>query len=115
MSGSSNGDKLDSLVLGENINIGKIIKTLNERGYTESQEAKFFGEYAHRGGIIDVFPPNTNNPVRIELFGDSVSSIRFYNPTSQLSLNKAERVYICLLYTSPSPRDKRQSRMPSSA
>jgi len=94
MSGSSNGATLDSLVLGENINIGKIIKTLNERGYTESQEAKFFGEYAHRGGIIDVFPPNTNNPVRIELFGDSVSSIRFYNPTSQLSLNKAERVYI---------------------
>ena len=94
INGSSNGGLVDSLVVGENINIGKLIKTLNERGYIESQEAKFYGEYAHRGGIIDVFPPNTNNPVRIELYGDNVSSVRFYNPTSQLSLNEAEQIYI---------------------
>ena len=91
---SSNGRILDSLIVGEKIEIRKLIKTLNERGYIESQEAKFFGEYAHRGGIIDVFPPNTNNPARIEFYGDNISSIRFYNPTSQLSLNEVARVNI---------------------
>jgi len=91
---SSSGGLVDSLVVGENINIGKLITTLNDRGYIESHEAKFYGDYAHRGGIIDVFPPNTNNPVRIELYGDNISSIRFYNPTSQLSIKEVERVYI---------------------
>ena len=90
----SGDDKLNSLSVNENIKIKDIINALNARGYIESQEAKFFGEYARRGGIIDVFPPNTNNPARIELYGDCIKSIRFYNPTSQLSIGQADRVYI---------------------
>ena len=90
----SNDGGLNSIRLGETIEIKDLINTLNKRGYVESQEAKFFGEYAHRGGIIDVFPPNTNNPVRVELYGDCITSIRMYNPTSQLSLNKIDKVYI---------------------
>ena len=90
----SGDDKLNSLSVNENIKIKDIINALNARGYIESQEAKFFGEYARRGGIIDVFPPNTNNPARIELYGDCIKSIRFYNPTSQLSIGQVDRVYI---------------------
>ena len=90
----SNVGGLNSIRLGKTIEIKDLINTLNKRGYVESQDAKFFGEYAHRGGIIDFFPPNTNNPVRIELYGDCITSIRMYNPTSQLSLNKIDKVYI---------------------
>ena len=90
----SNVGGLNSIRLGKTIEIKDLINTLNKRGYVESQEAKFFGEYAHRGGIIDLFPPNTNNPVRIELYGDCITSIRMYNPTSQLSLDKIDKLYI---------------------
>ena len=64
---SSNGGLVDSLVVGENINIGKLIKTLNERGYIECQEAKFYGEYAHRGGIIAVSYTHLTLPTNREV------------------------------------------------
>ncbi|SVC98831.1 uncharacterized protein METZ01_LOCUS351685, partial [marine metagenome] len=90
----SNDGGFNSVGLGENIAIKDLINTLNKRGYVENKEAKFYGEYAHRGGIIDVFPPNTNNPARIELYGDYITSIRMYNPTSQLSLDQIDQIYI---------------------
>ena len=51
-------------------------------------------EYARRGCIVDVFPTNTKNPIRIELDDDFVSSIRYYNPTSQLSIKTIVQVNI---------------------
>jgi len=50
------------------------------------------GQYAVRGGIIDVYSFSNENPYRIELFGDEVSSIRTFDPASQLSLEKIEHI-----------------------
>ena len=74
--------------------ISGIIETLNEYGYDENIEAKNIGEYARRGGIIDVFPTNTKNPIRIEFNGDVVTSIRYYNPTSQVSIETTNNIII---------------------
>ena len=61
----------DSLLISDMIN------TLNEYGYDENIEAKNIGEFARRGGIVDVFPTNTINPIRVE----SVSYTHLTLPT----------------------------------
>ena len=83
-----------SIRVNDRLKISEAINKLIEYGYGENIETKYIGEYTRRGGIIDVFPNNTKNPARIELDGNMVSSIRFYNPTSQLSVDTTERVLI---------------------
>lgn len=67
---------------------------LNSIGYKKTDEVTSSGEFAVRGGIIDVFPVTYENPVRIELFGNDVDSIRFFDIGSQRSGEKAESVSI---------------------
>ncbi|MDP7555483.1 MAG: helicase-related protein [Nitrospinota bacterium] len=74
--------------------IADTIKTLNKYGYDENIQAKNIGEYARRGGIVDVFPTNTKNPIRIEFNDDVVASIRYYNPTSQVSVETTNNIII---------------------
>jgi len=74
--------------------ISDIMKTLNRYGYDENIEAKNIGEYARRGGIVDVFPTNTKNPIRIEFNGNVITSIRYYNPTSQVSIETTNNIII---------------------
>jgi len=74
--------------------ISDIMKTLNRYGYDENIEAKNIGECARRGGIVDVFPTNTKNPIRIEFNGNVITSIRYYNPTSQVSIETTNNIII---------------------
>ena len=53
------------------------------------------GEYALRGGILDVFPPETDRPLRIELFGDEVESIRKFDPATQRSSAMSKKWCCC--------------------
>src|SRR5690606_29324757 len=46
------------------------------------------GEYALRGGILDVFPPDSAQPYRVELFGDEIDSIRTFNQDNQRSIEQ---------------------------
>src|SRR5688500_4382710 len=50
------------------------------------------GDYAVRGGIIDIFPAGLDNPIRIEFFGDEIDSIREFEPLSQRSMRDMDRV-----------------------
>ena len=50
------------------------------------------GQFAVRGGIVDVYPPEGMYPVRIELLGDMVESLREFNPETQRSVQPVERV-----------------------
>ena len=74
--------------------ISNMMKTLNEYGYDENVEAKNMGEFARRGGIVDVFPTNTINPIRVEFNDDVISSLRYYNPTSQVSIETTNSITI---------------------
>ena len=49
------------------------------------------GEFALRGGILDVFPLDAAEPVRLEFFGDDLESIRSFNPETQRSLERGNR------------------------
>ena len=61
-------------------------------GYEPVLEVAGRGEFARRGGIVDVFPPGADLPVRIEFFGDEIDSLRAFDPTDQRTVGPVEAV-----------------------
>lgn len=60
-----------------------LIEILTSAGFKRTDSVEGPGQYAHRGGIIDFFPPDSAEPVRIELWGDNVDNISTFDPSSQ--------------------------------
>ncbi len=65
-----------------------------QTGYNPSETVEEPGTFARRGGIIDIWPPNLTEPVRIDLFGDEVDSLRIFDPTTQRSQQHIESIEI---------------------
>jgi transcription-repair coupling factor (superfamily II helicase) len=63
-------------------------------GYSPSAEVSAPGEFAARGGILDLFPPGLASPVRIEWDGDLIESLRLFDPASQRSIAEREEIVI---------------------
>ncbi len=75
---------------GGSIDRDALMAFLNRNGYGRSETAMEPGEYAVRGGIIDVFAPGCEDPLRLDLFGDELERIRTYDPLSQTSVGSLE-------------------------
>jgi transcription-repair coupling factor (superfamily II helicase) len=71
---------------GEDLDAKELAEWLVERGFHATSAVQLPGEFSIRGGIIDLFAPDWFDPVRIELFGDQVDSIRRFEVASQRSL-----------------------------
>lgn len=80
--------------VGETHPFDRFIAELQELGYTKTTIAGDKGEFAVRGGIIDLFPVSSPDPYRIEFWDDEVESIRIYDPISQKSIRREESVEI---------------------
>ena len=78
------------LQTGQEIDLNLMLEHLYNLGYEPVTEVEEPGQFSHRGGIIDLFPPAMLRPVRIEFFGDEVDSIRTFDQETQRSLNKIE-------------------------
>ena len=72
----------------------RLIERLGEYGYSKQDLVNAHGEYAWRGGIVDVFSPWEEYPYRIEFSGDDVVSVRTFQPSNQRSLQRVKRVLI---------------------
>jgi len=83
-----------TLKTGDVISHEALIKRLTEMGYTRNSIASDKGEYAIRGGIIDVFPVSSPDPFRIEFWGNDIESIRSYDPIGQKSVSPAKEIEI---------------------
>lgn len=83
-----------SLKVGQTIPYERLLSQFIEMGYKRQPVAAEKGEYAIRGGIIDVFPVSTPDPYRIEFFGDEIESIRLYDPVGQKSVQPMEQIEI---------------------
>ena len=79
---------------GDNVDLKEISKSLLQCGYERVEVVEGKGEFSFRGGILDVFPPTSAYPYRVELFGDEVDSIRTFNTESQRSIEKVEEFSI---------------------
>ena len=83
-----------SLKIGKEVSFEEISKILTEGGYERVEIVEGKGEFSLRGGLLDVFPPDSVYPYRIELFGDEIESIRTFNVESQRSIDKVKTVKI---------------------
>ncbi|WP_291721256.1 transcription-repair coupling factor [Bernardetia sp.] len=80
--------------VGEIVETDFVIEILNEYGFVREEYVYEAGQYSVRGGIIDVFSYSNEYPFRIEFFGNEVESIRTFNPTDQLSIEKVNRAVV---------------------
>ena len=83
-----------TLNVGERIAQRTLLTALVEGGYEAAVEVSGIGEFASRGGIIDVWPPGTAEPVRVELFGDELESIRAFDPVTQGSRRRLDSIVL---------------------
>ena len=90
---------------GETVDIEPLLQHLNTLGYTASDVVEMPGEYALRGGILDVYPPEADRPLRVELFGDEVESIRKFEPGTQRSTTTVEEALLLPLTDVPVRED----------
>lgn len=80
------------LECGDHVRIADIVRTLDDHGYQRARLVLEPAAFAVRGGIVDLWPPADELPVRIEFFGDDVESIRRFDPASQRSVEAASAV-----------------------
>jgi transcription-repair coupling factor (superfamily II helicase) len=81
------------LVLGQEIELEDVVRRLVGAAYTRVDLVEKRGEFAVRGGIVDVFPPTEQHPLRVEFFGDEVDEIRAFAVADQRTLEAVERVW----------------------
>ena len=73
---------------GADLNVPALITFLEAQGYGRADNVMEPGEYAVRGGIVDLYPAGQPDPVRIDLFGDTIESLRYFDATTQRSAKK---------------------------
>ncbi|MGE7777863.1 transcription-repair coupling factor [Chitinophaga sp. NPDC101104] len=81
-----------SVKVGENLKVDELLAKLVEWGFESTDFVYEPGQYAVRGGILDIYSFGNDKPYRMELFGDEVDSIRLFDPESQLSERKLMQV-----------------------
>ncbi len=79
----------------------ELLRVLVAAGYRSVGQVTEPGEFALRGGILDCFPPQAAHPVRIEFFGDEITSLRRFDPETQRSLGAEDSVTILPLTEAP--------------
>ena len=85
----------------ETLDIDALLRHLNTVGYSSTDVVEMPGEYALRGGILDVYSPEAERPVRIEFFGDEIESIRKFDPGTQRSSSPVDEAVLLPLTETP--------------
>ncbi|MGH2638898.1 MAG: CarD family transcriptional regulator, partial [Rhabdochlamydiaceae bacterium] len=80
--------------VGDEAPFSTLPKLLGELGYRRSPVVADKGEFAVRGGIIDIFPVSAPEPYRIEFFGDTIDNIRSFDPIGQKSITKVKQFFL---------------------
>lgn len=83
-----------TLKTGREVDLYKLAGDLIIKGYTRVPLVENPGQFSLRGGIIDIFPSNANTPVRLELFGDEIDSIRTFTASNQRSTGHLQEIDI---------------------
>jgi transcription-repair coupling factor (superfamily II helicase) len=86
---------------GESFDLEALLAHLNTVGYTSTDVVEMPGQYAVRGGILDVYSPEADRPLRVEFFGDEADSIRKFDPASQRSSTPVDEALLLPLTETP--------------
>ena len=80
------------LQTNEEINLEHLVKRLIKLGFRRVPNVEEMGDFALRGGVIDFFSPGEDYPIRVELYGDEIDTIRYFDVTTQRTIEKIEQV-----------------------
>src|SRR5436305_13840573 len=83
------------------LDLEELVEHLNTVGYSSVDVVEMPGQYAVRGGLLDAYPPEADRPLRLELFGDEVESIRKFDPGTQRSAAPVDEVFLLPLTENP--------------
>jgi transcription-repair coupling factor (superfamily II helicase) len=86
---------------GEEVDIEMLVEHLRAIGYTQMDIVEMPGQFTRRGGILDVYSPEMDRPVRIDFFGDEIESIRKFEPESQRSSTPLDEALLLPLTETP--------------
>ncbi len=92
-----------NLAVGDKISLEEFLVSLDSGGLVRRSRVYGEGEYVSRGGIIDWWSSNNENPVRMELEDEKIASMRFFNPSSQLSRERIENATLLLMKEKTKP------------
>ena len=87
-------ESIRSLKVRQRTSRRRFLETLHGLGYQRVTVVEEPGQYSARGGIVDVFSPQREQPVRIELFGDELESLRLFDPSTQRSVGTMDSVIL---------------------
>jgi transcription-repair coupling factor (superfamily II helicase) len=90
-----------NLKRGEEIDIEVLTAHLGSVGYTRMDLVEMQGQFTRRGGILDVYSPESDRPLRIEFFGDEIESIRHFDPETQRSQSGLDEAWLLPLTETP--------------
>ncbi len=82
------------LAVGEDITIDELSKKLRRSGYSFCENVEGSGQFSVRGGIVDFFSPDSEQPCRIDFWGDTIDSISFFETESQRRINQIDEITI---------------------
>ena len=90
-----------TLKRGEEVDVEVLTGHLASVGYTQMDLAEMPGQFTRRGGILDVYSPEADRPVRIEFFGDEIETIRKFDPETQRSQSGLDEAQLLPLTETP--------------
>lgn len=82
------------LTVGQTIDFDQLRKSLDEHGYTCVSQVSEPGEYAVRGSVVDIFTADAETGIRVDAMGDTIESLRRFDPNTQLSTEKVKTVKV---------------------
>ncbi|HNW35407.1 MAG TPA: hypothetical protein PKM25_10780, partial [Candidatus Ozemobacteraceae bacterium] len=97
------------LAPGEMARPGELATTLTRLGYERSNLVTDPGQFAVRGGLVDVYSPHSELPVRLDFFGDELESVKSFSPETQRTLEKLDRAILTPALEHPIDNESRQS------
>ena len=79
---------------GAIVSMDELAVFLSENGYSRASTVREPGEFAVRGGLLDLFPPGTDEPLRLDFFGDTLESIRAFDPVTQMTTEQRQDIHL---------------------
>ena len=87
-----------TLQVGTEYPLNELISRLTQSGYSRCGMVEGVGQFAVRGGIVDIFSPSANQPVRLEFFGDELDTMGYFDPDTQRRSENLERYTVLPVY-----------------
>ena len=78
--------------VGDSVDMNNLLLFLSENGFIKSSLVMEQGDFAMRGSIVDLYPPGEDQPFRLDFFGETLESIRVFEPENQRSLDNREEI-----------------------